>query len=1474
RLSFSEQADGWQAQFKAVAADALLWQTDAPDSAAREVLFEQAQRSLNLQDGPLLRAVLNTAPDGEQRLLLVIHHLVVDGVSWRILLEDLQAGYRQRQAGHPVVLPGKTTSVKAWAEQLQHYARSEALQAELGFWQGQLHGASVDLPGAYSGASLQKRHAHTVHSHLPAQATRQLLQEAPGAYRTQVNDLLLTALARVIARWTGAASVLVQLEGHGREELFEQQDLTRSVGWFTSLFPARLTPSAHIGDSIKQVKEQLRAIPNKGIGFAALRYLGDDASRATLKALPVPRITFNYLGQFDGSFEQVDGSLFVPAGENGGAAQAADAPLANGLTLNGQVFGGELSLGWTFSREQFDEAAIQALADDYSRELHALVEHCLAPQHQGVTPSDFALANLTQAQLDGLPYPAQQIEDIYPLSPMQQGMLFHTLYEQSRGHYVNQLRVDVDGLDPQRFRAAWQATLEAQDSLRSAFVWQGDLERPVQVLLKALQVPFTQLDWQGRNDVARALDTLAAEELEQGFDLAAAPLLRLQLVQLSAQRYHLIYTHHHILMDGWSSSQLLGEVLQRYHGQPVPRARGRFRDYIQWLQAQDGAASEAFWKQQLANLDEPTRLVQLLGGLGEAADAAYGQADLHQRIESAGTRKLSEFARQQKVTVNTLLQAAWLVLLQRYSGQSTVTFGATVAGRPAELEGVEQQVGLFINSLPVIASPAPQQTVGDWLQQVQAQNLALREHEHTPLFEIQRWAGQSGTALFDSLLVFENYPVSEALQQGSGAALSFGPLARHELANYPLTLAIGLGETLGLHFSYDQAHFNAATIARLGEHLQHLLMQMADAAQARLCQLELLDGAAREAVIAHWNAAPVSHPDIGCLHQRIEAQVARTPQAIAVVLDGQTLTYQQLNQQANRLAHALIARGVGPDVLVGIATERRLAMPVALLAVLKAGGAYVPLDPHYPQDRLSYMMRDSGLHLLLAEASVVEQLDVPAGVETLLLDDLPNDYAGFSEHNPNVAMSTANLAYVIYTSGSTGQPKGTLLPHCNVLRLFQATEAWLRFDATDVWSLFHSYAFDFSVWEIFGALLHGGKLVIVPHEVSRSPQQFLELLGREGVTVLNQTPSAFKQLMQVACALPAEVGSGALRHVIFGGEALEVKSLRPWFERFGDRAPRLINMYGITETTVHVTYRPLTLADLERDASSPIGLPIDDLSWYLFDSELNPVPPGCIGELYIGRAGLARGYLNRADLSATRFIPDPYGQTPGGRLYRTGDLARYRVDGVIEYVGRIDQQVKVRGFRIELGEIEASLLDHPAVSATAVLALAGANGTQLVGYVVAAPGTDAGALREHLREVLPDYMVPTHLVFIEQLPLTANGKLDRKALPAPDASLHQHAYVAPVTELEQQVAAIWQDVLKLEQVGLDDDFFELGGHSLTVVNVVSRLQLELGLTLTPQLLFRFPQLKTFVEQLETTAKPLNTSKLSKLEALLDEMEEF
>ncbi|EGH99242.1 pyoverdine sidechain peptide synthetase IV, D-Asp-L-Ser component, partial [Pseudomonas amygdali pv. lachrymans str. M302278] len=530
------------AAFGALNTRDVLW-THELDSVERlSELADEAQRSLDLKNGPLLRAVLIDLPQGEQRLLLVIHHVAVDGVSWRVLLEDLQQAYVAIVAGRPLSLPAKTSSLKSWAEHLQAYAQSPALEQELGYWQAQLQEVSDALPCDYPHGGQQQKHALSVATQLNGELTRQLLQDAPAAYRTQINDLLLTALARVVSRWTAQPHALIRLEGHGREDLFDALDITRTVGWFSNLYPVRLTPQATLAESIMTIKEQLRAVPDKGIGYGALRYLGSESARRTLQALPQGSIVFNYLGQFDGSFD-AQGALFTPSADSSGASQSADAPLAAPLSLNGQVYGGQLRLSWTFSGAVFERDTVQRLADEYAVELQQLIAHCTTEGVAGVTPSDFPLARLTQSQLSRLPMPAAQIEDIYPLAPMQQGMLFHTLFEQEAGNYINQMRVEVSGLDVPRFRAAWQATLDAQEVLRSGFV--SHLEQSLQVVLRDVSMPFVERD--ARGQASEWVDDWANADRQQGFDLTQGPLLRLAVLRTGEQTHQLIYTSHHIL---------------------------------------------------------------------------------------------------------------------------------------------------------------------------------------------------------------------------------------------------------------------------------------------------------------------------------------------------------------------------------------------------------------------------------------------------------------------------------------------------------------------------------------------------------------------------------------------------------------------------------------------------------------------------------------------------------------------------------------------------------------------------------------------------------------------------------------------------------------------------------------------------------------------------------------------------------------
>ena len=1421
RLQFRQQDGQWAAHYRpldGVAATDLLWTAQVQSDEALQGLCDEAQRSLSLHDGPLLRAVLIDHDDGNQRLLLVIHHLVVDGVSWRVLLEDLQAAYASQALGE------KTSSLQDWALQLNAYAQSEDLAAQLLWWQQQLQGVSGELPDARANASQAVRHRQVVSMGLDREQTRQLLQQAPAAYRTQVNDLLLTALARALCDWTGEPTALIQLEGHGREDLFENIDLTRTLGWFTSLFPVKLTPAAGLGESIKAIKQQLREVPGKGLGFGLLRYQGDAQAQASLAALPAARVTFNYLGQFDQSFSE--DALFVPAQEASGAAQSPDSPLANWLSVDGQVFGGELKLDLSFSQECFDKHQIEGLAAGIQMHLQALVEHCLNPQHSGVTPADFALANLTQAQLDQLPVTPRQIEDLYPLSPMQSGLLFHSLYEPQAGAYVNQLCVEAKGLDAARLAQAWQATLDAHPILRSGFHWPQGATAPVQLVQRSLQLPLTVLDWRGRADQAGELQLLARSERLQ-FDPAQPPLLRLALVRLDEQRQQLIYTHHHLLLDGWSNALLLGEVLQRYAGIEVAPAQGRFGDYIGWLQAQDPVADEAFWRVQLAPLQSPTLLAQ---SLPHTPSNGVGYADHHQLFDTQLSADFAAFARQHNITLNTLVQGAWAVLLQRYSGQQSVAFGATVAGRPVDLPGAEHQLGLFINTLAVITQPQAAESVAHWLSRLQAHNLELREHEFTALSDVQRWAGRAGEPLFESLLVFENFPIGEALQQGAPQGLSFSLPDNHERTNYPLTLAAVSEGQLRLTWSFLLSHFTPSVIARMSEHLACLLRGMIAAPQASLGELQLLSAAEQHQQLQDWNRQPGAASEL-CVHQLIEAQAAIRPEATALIFDQSTFTYADLNQRANRLAHRLRELGVGPEVRVGLALERSPQMIIGLLAILKAGGAYVPLDPAYPAERLSYLMQDSGIALLLSQSWLRKGLPHIDGLPVLELDR--EDIAWLPASNPPNLTQPQNLAYLIYTSGSTGRPKGVSVAHGPLAMHCLSIGELYGMTPDDRELQFASISFDGAHERWLTPLVFGSALMPRDDEVW-SAQRTCEEIERHGITIACFTPS---YLLQMADYMGEAGRKLPIRSYTVGGEGMpkhafdEVQRvLQP---------PRIINGYGPTETVITPLIWCAYPDTRFESAFLPIGRPVGERSAYVLDASLQPLPVGVAGELYLGGEGVARGYHQRPGLTAERFVPDPF--VAGARLYRSGDLARLRDDGVVEYLGRIDQQVKIRGFRIELGEIEACLLEHDGVREAFVVDRDGPVSRQLVGYIVARdPLADEAGLREHLithlRSRLPAHMLPAHLMCLAALPLTPNGKLDRQALPAPEASRQVLDRVLPETAAEVLLADIWQDLLGLEAISVTENFFELGGDSIISLQAVSRAGAQ-GLVFTPKQLF-------------------------------------
>ncbi|MDA3368754.1 pyoverdine non-ribosomal peptide synthetase PvdD [Pseudomonas aeruginosa] len=1072
--------------------------------------------------------------------------------------------------------------------------------------------------------------------------------------------------------------------------------------------------------------------------------------------------------------------------------------------------------------------------------------------------------------------------EIAPVFKRQDGEPLRLSYAQERQWFLWQLepesaayhipsvlrlrgRLDLDAL-----QRSFDSLVARHETLRTRFRLDGDEARQEIAASMALPLDIVALGPLEEGALARQVETTIARP----FDLERGPLLRVSLLRLAEDDHVLVLVQHHIVSDGWSMQVMVEELVQLYAAYSrglevaLPALPIQYADYAlwqrSWMEAGEKERQLAYWTGLLGG-EQP--VLELPFDRPRPVRQSHRGAQFILELDIDLSQALRRVAQQEGATAFALLLASFQALLYRYSGQADIRVGVPIANR--NRVETERLIGFFVNTQVLKADLDGRMGFDELLAQARQRALEAQAHQDLPFEQLvealQPERSLSHNPLFQVLFNYQ----SEA--RGNGQAFRFDELQMESVqfdsrtAQFDLTLDLTDEEQrFCAVFDYATDLFDASTVERLAGHWRNLLRGIVANPRQRLGELPLLDAPERRQTLSEWNPAQREYAVQGTLQQRFEEQARQRPQAVALILDEQRLSYGELNARANRLAHCLIARGVGADVPVGLALERSLDMLVGLLAILKAGGAYLPLDPAAPEERLAHILDDSGVRLLLTQGHLLERLPRQAGVEVLAIDGLVLD--GYAESDPLPTLSADNLAYVIYTSGSTGKPKGTLLTHRNALRLFSATEAWFGFDERDVWTLFHSYAFDFSVWEIFGALLYGGRLVIVPQWVSRSPEDFYRLLCREGVTVLNQTPSAFKQLMAVACSADMATQQPALRYVIFGGEALDLQSLRPWFQRFGDRQPQLVNMYGITETTVHVTYRPVSEADLEGGLVSPIGGTIPDLSWYILDRDLNPVPRGAVGELYIGRAGLARGYLRRPGLSATRFVPNPFPGGAGERLYRTGDLARFQADGNIEYIGRIDHQVKVRGFRIELGEIEAALAGLAGVRDAVVLAHDGVGGTQLVGYVVADSAEDAERLRESLRESLkrhlPDYMVPAHLMLLERMPLTVNGKLDRQALPQPDASLSQQAYRAPGSELEQRIAAIWSEILGVERVGLDDNFFELGGHSLLATRVISRVRQEQQLDASLKALFERPVLEAFAQGLERTTDAVSTIPLA------------
>ncbi|MGW0776400.1 amino acid adenylation domain-containing protein, partial [Streptomyces sp. NPDC002835] len=1404
--------------------------------AALRAEHERAHGELDPDSGVTVRVVWFDAGPGEQgRLLLVLHHLVVDGVSWRILAADLAAG--------PAALAGEQSSpvpFRRWAHAVAEGAHDPSVLADLDAWLAVLGEPEAPLGArpvdpAADTAATQRR----VRLALPAPLTGALLTTVPAAYLARTHEMLLTGLALAVTHWRarhgeGSPALLVDLEGHGRDQV-DALDVSRTVGWFTVMYPARLDLSGVDVDAVfaagstgeaavqaaaavRRVKQHLRTLP-AGLGYGRLRHLNPETA-PEFAGLATPQLAFNYLGRIAASTGADDWVLAPEQTELGGGT-GADAPVRHALEINAVSVEGadgpELSATVSWPADLFGERDVTELTELWRQALEVLRD--AAGTASGHTPSDFPLTALDQAEVDTLVAAVPDLTDVLPLPPLAESFYFHAAYhERGADPYTPQIFLDLSGsLDADRLRASAQLVLDRHPNLRSGFTDRG-LRAPVQFVPGAAEVPFRVFDLSAEDEEAarRESDRIVAADRRAGFVLDEPPLVRFTLLVLPGGRHRLVLTNHHILLDGWSVPLLLREVFDCYAAgadvsgfPPAPR----YRDYLAWLGDQDRAAAADSWRRALAGVEQPT----LFAGPARTTSPEPGRS----QCRTVRLPGLTGLAQRCEVTVNTVLQGLWALLLASRTGHDDVVFGTTVSGRPPEVPGVESMVGLLINTVPVRVRTGEAHSFGELLRRVQADQADLLGHHHLGTTDIQRAAGTG--ELFDTLLVFENYPLAPETTELPGTGLRLTAVSSEERGHYPLAVIAVPGEELELQLHFREDLVPATEVESVAEQLRTMADRLTADPGTVPATADLLPAAERAVVLAAGQGRTRELPDLS-IPARFAEQVAAAPDAVALVFEGREVTYAELDRRANRLARRLLALGVRAEDRVAVLQPRSVELVVSVLAVLKAGGAYMPIDPRSPLERQAEMMADNGVVVLVTDVEGYEA--ARAATVVVGVDALPED-----DTDPGVHVRPDQLAYVMFTSGSTGKPKGVGVPHRNVV----------GFALDTLWSgpgqeraLQHlAHWFDPSVHELWVPLLSGRQLVISPPG-ELDVAELARTIEENAVRALAMPTAVFRL---VAEDRPESLAG--VRELVVGGEAFPAAAAR----RVLAANPSLLlhNAYGPTETTV------TALASTMRGAagvpdSVPIGRPLDNRRVYVLDRHLRLVPRGVTGELYLSGAGLARGYLGRPDLTADRFVADPFGE-PGARMYRTGDLVRWNTDGALEFEGRADEQVKVRGFRIELGEIEACLQSRTDVAqATVVVRTDPPGDKRIVAYYV--PAADAepeeSEVRASVAAALPDYMVPSAFVRLDALPLTLNGKVDKAALPAPVRGPARGR--AARNEREATLCQVFADILglTLEQVSIDDGFFDLGGHSLLATRLVSRIRTVLGAEVSVRTVFEAP----------------------------------
>ncbi len=1408
------------------------------------------QSQIDLDNGPLVKLGLFQT-DAESRLLIVIHHLVIDGISWRILLEDIETLYSQILNGDSLKLPLKTDSFKTWSKTLKEYTNSESYQKGKLYWETQLRKENSTIKRDFpDGLNIHKDH-HSEILELDLSDTKQLLTEAHAAYGTQINELLISAFLLAINKQFEVNTLCIDLEGHGREEIASGINVGRTIGWFTSIYPVLLEKKGEdISSVVRHIKETLRAVPNKGIDYLISHYT--DVDPLHLKSSS--NISFNYLGQFESDYKNL---------------QVLNESKGNEISLNmkqpydwnviGWVSDEKLKLELVYSTQQYKKDTIQSFIRIFKESLKDIIRHCCQCNSVTLTPSDLTYNELSIDDLDQI-QSNLEVVDIYRLAPTQEGMLFHSILEPTSKVYFDQKVLTLQGtVHVDAIKKSMQALVDRYEVFRTVYVHEN-LEYPLQIVLKERDIDVDYIDVQeacNTQSIQKVVDTYIQKDRAKSFDLSKDVLMRVTLLRVKEEEYRMIWSNHHIAMDGWCTTLLWNDFQKLYVGfskntplklEGVPK----YSEYIKWLRQRDQPESNSYWFKYLENYEKTISIPKNNNVKEETYDLQSHSFSLNKE----NTQAIQQLSKKCAVTLSTIFQAAWGILLSKYNHTSDIIFGNVVSGRNSEIDGVDSIVGLFIKILPVRIAYTEQDTIASILRKSQEKAFEAQAHHESSLLEIQEQT-PLGNRLFDHIMVFENYPISNGIQgvEDPNYGFSVAEIEVHEQTNYDLNVIIIPGEVINVQVDYNQNMYSNVIIKEVLSHFENILEQFINDVNMPIAKLKLVSDQERTNLLNESNKTQIGYPKNETLVDLFLKQIREHPDNIAVTYGDESISYKKLHEKSSQVACLLSDLGVKSDNVVGLYMDKSIDLIVGILGVLKAGGAYLPIDVNYPKDRKEYIIQDSGSSIILTTTASGEVTETAEGVRVINIEEAFERILTPQELEINNVRSSSDLCYIIYTSGTTGNPKGVMIEHRNVVRLFFNEDPLYDFTSNDIWTLFHSHCFDVSVWEIFGSLLFGGKLIVIPQSIARDSKAYLDILKKEKVTMLNQTPSSFYNLIQAE--LVSEELLTELSHVILAGEELNPRKLKKWKAKYP--GIKLINMYGPTETTVYATFKEITDYEIENNISN-IGVPIPTLSTILLDEYKNIVPRGVAGELYIGGSGLARGYLNKEELTNEKFIQNPY--NPSEKLYKSGDLAVLLNSGELEYKGRIDKQVQLRGYRIELGEIESILVTHSKVDEVVVALKEWSDDKFIIAYYKSNQTIDIEELRRFVFGKLPEYMVPSFFIKLDEIPLTSNGKLDTKALPKPQLD-NVESISKPKNEIQKELVNIWSEILGLskEKIGIHSNFFDIGGNSLKLMIMADKISSVFNIEVTVSQVFDSPKiimLAHFVDRLVNDKQVLDT----------------